>query len=82
MKGQYNVPDANAGTFYSAISNVDFEIGPGNAGAVAAPRDAGRPGAVDRARERWLTARCRGADVIAGSTRNLTQGTARGTRTR
>jgi sugar lactone lactonase YvrE len=29
------VPDANPGTFYSAISNVDFEIGPGNAGAVA-----------------------------------------------
>ena len=27
-----NVPDANPGTFYSAISNVDFEIGPGNAG--------------------------------------------------
>ena len=30
-----NVPDANPGTFYSAISNVDFEIGPGNSGAVA-----------------------------------------------
>jgi hypothetical protein len=30
-----DVPDANPGTFYSAISNVDFEIGPGNAGAVA-----------------------------------------------
>jgi sugar lactone lactonase YvrE len=30
-----NVPDANPGTFYSAISNVDFEVGPGNAGAVA-----------------------------------------------
>jgi Pectate lyase superfamily protein/SMP-30/Gluconolactonase/LRE-like region len=29
------VPDANPGTFYSAISNVDFEIGSGNAGAVA-----------------------------------------------
>ena len=29
------VPDANPGTFYSAISNVDFAIGPGNAGAVA-----------------------------------------------
>jgi Pectate lyase superfamily protein/SMP-30/Gluconolactonase/LRE-like region len=29
------VPDANPGTFYSAISNVDFEIDPGNAGAVA-----------------------------------------------
>src|SRR6185437_447745 len=33
-------------------------------------------------RETWLTARCRDADVMAGSTRNLTQGTARGTRTR
>jgi hypothetical protein len=30
-----SVPDANPGTFYSAMSNVDFEIGPGNAGAVA-----------------------------------------------
>src|SRR6201995_2145263 len=30
-----NVPDANPGTFYSAISNVDFEIGSGNPGAVA-----------------------------------------------
>ena len=30
-----DIPDANPGTFYSAISNVDFEIGPGNAGAVA-----------------------------------------------
>jgi hypothetical protein len=30
-----DVPDANPGTFYSAISNVDFEIAPGNAGAVA-----------------------------------------------
>jgi sugar lactone lactonase YvrE len=30
-----SVPDANPGTFYSAISNVDFEIGPGNPGAVA-----------------------------------------------
>jgi sugar lactone lactonase YvrE len=29
------VPDANPGTFYSAVSNVDFEIGPGNPGAVA-----------------------------------------------
>jgi len=29
------VPDANPGTFYSAMSNVDFEIGKGNAGAVA-----------------------------------------------
>jgi hypothetical protein len=30
-----NISDANPGTFYSAISNVDFEIGPGNPGAVA-----------------------------------------------
>ena len=30
-----SVPDANPGTFYSAMSNVDFEIGPRNAGAVA-----------------------------------------------
>jgi len=30
-----NVPDANPGTFYSAMSNVDFEIGQGNPGAVA-----------------------------------------------
>ncbi len=30
-----SVPDANPGTFYSAMSNVDFEIGSGNAGAVA-----------------------------------------------
>ena len=29
------VPDANPGTFYSAISNIDFEVGAGNAGAVA-----------------------------------------------
>jgi sugar lactone lactonase YvrE len=29
------VPDANAGTFYSAMSNVDFEMGKGNTGAVA-----------------------------------------------
>jgi sugar lactone lactonase YvrE len=28
-------PDANPGTFYSALSNVDFEIGEGNSGAVA-----------------------------------------------
>ena len=27
-------PDANPGTFYSAMSNIDIEIGPGNAGAV------------------------------------------------
>ena len=30
-----NIPDANPGTFYSAMSNIDFEIGKGNAGAVA-----------------------------------------------
>ncbi len=30
-----NILDANPGTFYSAMSNVDFEIGKGNAGAVA-----------------------------------------------
>ena len=29
-----NVVDANPGTFYSAMSNVDFEIGDGNTGAV------------------------------------------------
>ena len=29
------VPDANPGTFYSAMSNVDFEIGKGNPAAVA-----------------------------------------------
>ena len=29
-----NVPDANPGTFYSALSNVNFEIGKGNGGAV------------------------------------------------
>ena len=29
------IPDANAGTFYSAMSNVDFDMGAGNAGAVA-----------------------------------------------
>ena len=29
-----DVIDANPGTFYSAISNIDFEIGEGNAGAV------------------------------------------------
>ena len=29
------MPDANPGTFYSAMSNIDFEIGSGNAGAVA-----------------------------------------------
>ncbi|HSS13565.1 MAG TPA: glycosyl hydrolase family 28-related protein, partial [Rhizomicrobium sp.] len=29
-----NISDANPGTFYSAMSNIDFEIGKGNAGAV------------------------------------------------
>jgi len=29
-----NVVDANSSTFYSAMSNIDFEIGDGNAGAV------------------------------------------------
>jgi len=29
------VPDANPGTFYSAMSNIDFEIGDGNPAAVA-----------------------------------------------
>ena len=29
------MPDANPGTFYSAMSNVDFEVGTGNAAAVA-----------------------------------------------
>jgi sugar lactone lactonase YvrE len=28
------IPDANPGTFYSAMSNIDFEIGEGNAAAV------------------------------------------------
>jgi len=30
-----DVTDANSGTFYSAMSNIDFEIGDGNAAAVA-----------------------------------------------
>jgi sugar lactone lactonase YvrE len=30
-----NIADANPGTFYSAMSNIDFEIGKGNEGAVA-----------------------------------------------
>ena len=30
-----SIPDANPGTFYSAMSNVDFEIGRGNPAAVA-----------------------------------------------
>src|SRR6266567_2992537 len=30
-----NIADANPNTFYSAMSNIDFEIGEGNAGAVA-----------------------------------------------
>src|SRR3954447_11790980 len=29
------MPDANPGTFYSAMSNIDFEVGEGNSGAVA-----------------------------------------------
>jgi sugar lactone lactonase YvrE len=29
------IPDANPGTFYSAMSNVDFDLGSGNPGAVA-----------------------------------------------
>jgi sugar lactone lactonase YvrE len=29
-----DIADANPGTFYSAMSNIDFEIGQGNAGAV------------------------------------------------
>ncbi len=29
-----DIPDANSGTFYSAISNIDFEIGGGNPAAV------------------------------------------------
>jgi hypothetical protein len=29
------IPDANSGTFYSAMSNIDFEIGDGNPAAVA-----------------------------------------------
>jgi sugar lactone lactonase YvrE len=29
-----NVPDANPGTFYSAMSNIDFEIGSGNPAAI------------------------------------------------
>ena len=30
-----DIADANPGTFYSALSNIDFEIGKGDAGAVA-----------------------------------------------
>ncbi len=30
-----NIADANSGTFYSAMSNIDFEIGDGNPAAVA-----------------------------------------------
>ena len=29
-----DIPDANSGTFYSAMSNIDFEIASGNPGAV------------------------------------------------
>jgi sugar lactone lactonase YvrE len=32
--GDGSVPDANPGTFYSAIANVDVEVGEGNPGAV------------------------------------------------
>ena len=32
---RYDIPDANPGTFYSGLSNIDFEIEPGNSGAVA-----------------------------------------------
>ncbi|HWF45614.1 MAG TPA: glycosyl hydrolase family 28-related protein, partial [Bryobacteraceae bacterium] len=31
----HTMPDANPGTFYSAMSNIDFEVGAGNAAAVA-----------------------------------------------
>jgi len=34
-KGNQPPPDASPGTFYSAINNIDFEIGPQNPGAVA-----------------------------------------------
>ncbi len=34
-QGNQAPPDANPGTFYSAMSNIDFEIGAGNPGAVA-----------------------------------------------
>jgi hypothetical protein len=30
-----NIPDANPGTFYPAMSNIDFEIGDGNPAAIA-----------------------------------------------
>jgi hypothetical protein len=30
-----SIADANPGTFYSAMSNIDFEIGPGNPAAIA-----------------------------------------------
>ena len=30
-----DVPDANPGTFYSGLSNIDFQVGSGNSGAVA-----------------------------------------------
>lgn len=33
--GSGSVPDANPGTFYSAIANVDFQVEDGNPGAVA-----------------------------------------------
>ena len=30
-----SIPDANPGTFYSALANIDIEVGEGNSGAVA-----------------------------------------------
>jgi sugar lactone lactonase YvrE len=35
VEGDARPSDANPGTFYSAVSNIDFRIGDGNAGAVA-----------------------------------------------
>ncbi|ESQ81462.1 glycosyl hydrolase family 28-related protein [Asticcacaulis benevestitus] len=35
MPGNPDVRDANSGTFYSALSNIDFDIGKGNPGAAA-----------------------------------------------
>jgi hypothetical protein len=66
------------------VEEEELTVGKRHVGVDAGglPGEPGRPGAVDRARERWLTARCRGAELMARSTRNLTQGTARGTRTR
>jgi len=42
-----NIADANSGTFYSAMSNVDWEIGEGNPAAVAVRQHA--------AQHAWLT---------------------------